>query len=154
MTEIPLMPLWVTLFLTVWAAVGPLLGILIGHFLSRSQQRRQWIADNEVREWRELLTTLTTGFLTIVQTDKALPKVPGEEIERMRENFGARTPINEVFANRIFIARAVRKEDLSGRWRKALEAFDQNHDPTQFGTAFGELTVSILRGARAHIGRV
>ena len=66
----------------------------------------------------------------------------------------AKTPANEVLANRIFIAHAVRKEDLAGRWRTAVKVFDEDDDPIKFGTAFGELTASILKGARAHIGKV
>jgi hypothetical protein len=154
MAEIPLMPLWVTIFLTLWAPVGPLIGLLIGHFLSRSEQRRQWVADNEVKEWRELLTTLTTSFQTVVRTDKSIPAVPGEEIQRMTENLNARMLANEVLANRIFIAREVRKAELFNRWRKGLEEFDKDHDAIKIGTVFGELTVSILRGADKHIRKV
>lgn len=148
------MPLWVTVFLTIWAPVGPLVGILIGHYLSRSHQRRQWIADNEVKEWRELLTTLTTSFTAIVQTDDALPKVPGEETERLKKSLHARTLAGEVLANRIFVSREARANGLYERWKKALDEFDEDHDVTKFGTAFGELTGSILKGARVHIGRV
>jgi hypothetical protein len=59
----------------------------------------------------------------------------------MKDDFDARMRANEVLTNRIFIARQVRKENLSGRWRKALEQFDQDHDLTKLGTAFGELNV-------------
>jgi len=58
MSEVPLMPLWVTIFLTLWAAVGPLVGILIGHYLVRSWQRRQWLADNQKEEYRKVLAGL------------------------------------------------------------------------------------------------
>jgi hypothetical protein len=58
MTEVPLMPLWVTLFLTIWVPLGPLVGLAIGHYLSRSQQRKHWIADNAKEEYRELLGAL------------------------------------------------------------------------------------------------
>ena len=154
MTEIPLMPLWVTVFLTIWAPVGPLIGILIGHYLSRSQQRRQWVADNEVKEWRELLTILTTSFISIVQTDDKLPKVPGEEIERLKRRHEARTLASEVLANRIFIAHAVSSWKMFERWKGALERFDEDHNAASFGTAFGKLNALILEGARVHIGRV
>ncbi len=148
------MPLWVTVFLTIWAPVGPLLGILIGHYLTRSQQRRQWVADNEVTEWRELLTTLTTSFIAIVQTDEKIPRVPGEEIAELKRWLQARTLANEVLTNRIFIAHTVRGWEMFTKWKTALARFDQDHDPETFGTAFGELNALILKGARAHIGRV
>lgn|ERR1019366_8659397 len=153
MTEIPLMPVWVTLFLTIWAPVGPLIGILIGHYLSRSQQRRQWLADSEVKEWRELLDTMTTSFHTIVWTDKLLPTA-GDEIERKRENFRARMLANEVLFNRIFIAHEVAKYSMYPRWRKALDEFDQDHDPAKIGQAFGEINASILKGAIGGIRKV
>jgi len=49
---------WATVILAIWAAVGPLVGIYVGHHLLRSQQRRQWLADNRIQEWREVMTTL------------------------------------------------------------------------------------------------
>jgi hypothetical protein len=58
MQEVQLMPLWVTVFITIWAAVGPLAGILIGHYLTRSWQRTQRIADNRKEEYRRVLAAL------------------------------------------------------------------------------------------------
>jgi hypothetical protein len=55
MQEVALFPLWVTVFLTIWAPVGPLVGILVGHYLTRSWERRQWIADNQKEEYKKLL---------------------------------------------------------------------------------------------------
>ena len=126
---------------------------MIGHYLSRSQQRRQWVADNEVKEWRELLTTLTTSFIAIVQTVEKLPKVPGEEIEGLKRGLQARTLASEVLANHIFNAHTLRKEMFT-RWKTALERFDRDYDSETFGTAFGEFNALILKRARAHIGRV
>ncbi len=154
MQEMPLFPWWFTPALTVWAALGPFVGIFVGSYLSRSAQRRQWLPDNEINEWRELLTTLTSSFITIVGKNRSIPAVPSDRVERMKDDFDARMRADEVLTNRIFIARQVRTDDLSGRWRKALEEFDQDHDPTELGTAFGELNVLILRGASAHIGKV
>jgi len=67
MSEIPLMPLWVTIFLTLWAAVGPLVGILIGHYLVRSWQRRQWLADNQKEEYRRVLAGLNRLNMALVE---------------------------------------------------------------------------------------
>ena len=67
MSEIPLMPLWVRIFLTLWAAVGPLVGILIGHYLVRSWQRRQWLADNQKEEYRRVLAGLNRLNMALVE---------------------------------------------------------------------------------------
>jgi hypothetical protein len=58
MTQVDLFPWWLILIFAVWAAVGPLVGIVIGHYLTRSWQRRQWIADNRKEEYRKVLSGL------------------------------------------------------------------------------------------------
>src|SRR5713226_4251307 len=42
--------------MTIWAAVGPLLGVALGSYLSTRTQRRHWVMDNKKQEYRELLT--------------------------------------------------------------------------------------------------
>jgi len=66
MQEVSLFPLWVTVFLTVWAAVGPLLGIVVGHYLTSSWQRRQWLADNRKDEYRKLLAGLNRLNMVLI----------------------------------------------------------------------------------------
>jgi len=51
--------------LIVWGAIGPFVGILVGHVLTRSWQQKQWMLDRRKEEWRELLTTLARSFVTI-----------------------------------------------------------------------------------------
>jgi hypothetical protein len=66
MSEVPLFPWWVTVLLTIWALIGPLAGLLIGHYLVRSWERRRWLADNRKEEYRRLLTALNKlNILTI-----------------------------------------------------------------------------------------
>lgn len=67
MQEVPLLPLWMTLFLTIWAAVGPLVGILVGHYLTASWQRKQWIADNQKDEYRRVLAGLNRLNVLLTQ---------------------------------------------------------------------------------------
>jgi|ERR1700733_1051519 len=59
MQEAQLFPLWVTVFLTMWGVIGPIVGLLTGHYLSTSAQRKRWIADNQKDEYRKLLAALT-----------------------------------------------------------------------------------------------
>jgi hypothetical protein len=40
----------------------PLLGVLLGGWLTNRNQRRDWVADNMKQEYRELLTTLSKTF--------------------------------------------------------------------------------------------
>jgi len=66
MSEIPLFPWWLTLALAIWAALGPVIGILIAHYLLRSWQRRQWLADNRKEEYRKLLAALNRVNMALV----------------------------------------------------------------------------------------
>jgi len=66
MSDVPLLPLWVTVFLTIWAAIGPLLGIVIGHYLTRSWQRSQWIADNQKEEYQKVVAGLNRLNMILV----------------------------------------------------------------------------------------
>lgn len=47
-----------TLILAIWAAVGPLVGIAIGHYLVRSWERKRWLADNRKEEYRRVLAAV------------------------------------------------------------------------------------------------
>lgn len=42
----------------VWAAVGPLVGLIIGGWLAARSQRRKWVLDNKVAEYRGILDAL------------------------------------------------------------------------------------------------
>jgi hypothetical protein len=132
MHEVPLMPLWVTLFLTIWAPVGPLIGLVIGHYLSRSQQRRRWLADERTKEWRELLTTLTTSMTTIIQCRQG-----GRTVEMMKNHLRASVAAGEVLSNRLLIAKEVRQRQLLDRWHEAVHSFESDGDAEAFGTKFG-----------------
>jgi len=66
MSEVALFPLWVTMFLTIWAPVGPLLGILVGHLLVRSWERKRWLADNRKEEYRRVLAGLNRLNMVLI----------------------------------------------------------------------------------------
>jgi hypothetical protein len=85
----------VTLYLALWGAIGPLVGIIAGHFLTRSSQHIQRVRDNRKQEYRELLTALTAAYMHILQYEGS-----GEDVRF--------SPVgNEAFRmlqDRIFIA--------------------------------------------------
>jgi hypothetical protein len=45
-------------FLNIWAAVGPLVGVALGSWLATKSQRKHWLLDNKRAEYRKLLATL------------------------------------------------------------------------------------------------
>jgi hypothetical protein len=140
---------WATIILSVWAAAGPLIGIYIGHDLLRSQHRRQWLADNRIQEWREVITTLQKSLVLTTQFDA------GRNLRTVEETkAAARAAALSVLNNRLFIAKEVRHHQMFDKWKKAVEEFDGDHDAGKFGTLFGELTHLINVEARADISKL
>src|ERR1700682_665089 len=146
---------WVTVFLGIWAAVGPLVGIYIGHHLLRSQQRRQWLADNRMEEGRGIITTLQKSLVLITQFDAARNLSTIEEKKAaMPAVLDARAAALSVLNNRLFVAKEVRHHKMFDKWKRAVDEFDGHHDAGKFGTLFGELTALIEVEARAEIDKL
>jgi hypothetical protein len=146
---------WATVILAIWAAVGPLVGIYIGHHLLRSQQRRQWLADNRIQEWREVITTLNKSLVLIVQFDSARDLSTVEEKKAaMPAVLDARAVALSVLNNRIFIAKEVRHHKMFDKWKKAVDEFDGDHDAGKFGTLLGELTHLIGEEAKTDMNKL
>jgi hypothetical protein len=55
-----------TAVLAVWAAIGPMTGIVLGHFLTRSLEEKRWHLDNRTQEYRELLSSLATAYMNML----------------------------------------------------------------------------------------
>jgi hypothetical protein len=92
-----------TLFLTLWAAIGPMVGIVVGHLLTRSWQREQWILDSRKEEFRELLSTLTMTYSLLVQricTTESTAKA------------------SAVIRDRLYIAVEVEELKILERWKR------------------------------------
>ena len=146
---------WATIILAIWAAVGPLVGIYVGHHLLRSQHRRQWLADNRIQEWREVITTLNKSLVLITQFDAVRDLSTIEEkVAAMPAVLDARALALSVLSNRIFIAKEVRHHKMFDKWKKAVEEFDGHHDAEKFGTLFGELTHLLGQEAKADINKL
>jgi hypothetical protein len=146
---------WATVILSVWAAIGPLIGIYIGHHLLRSQHRRQWLADNRIQEWREVITTLQKALVLTTQFDAARNLSTAEEKKAAMPAFlDARAAALAVLNNRLFIGKEVRHHKMFDKWKKAVDEFDGDHDAEKFGTQFGELTHLINVEARADIEKL
>jgi hypothetical protein len=126
MHEIPLFPWWVTLVLTIWASVGPLVGILIGHYLGKSWQRRQWIADNQKEEYRRLLRALNGLNVKLVQ-EHCNGIVNEQEIKEAAEE------ITEALNTSLFITEFLTKSKVAGDVLDAVKklgaggSFDDYH---------------------------
>ena len=123
-----------TIALGVWAAIGPLIGILVGHYLTRAWQREQWLIDNRKEECRELLSTLTTSYWILSRLD-TLSTSPSEE-ESQKRLSDAELDSYRTIEDRIFIAADLKKAGVLKTWDMAVNAFSRDRDADHLMAAF------------------
>jgi hypothetical protein len=56
----------------LWAGVGPLVGVLVGAYLTNRIQRRLWLADHKRQEYRELFTVMTNAFGKLLELNNTV----------------------------------------------------------------------------------
>jgi hypothetical protein len=140
MNEVPLMPLWLTLTLTIWAAIGPMVGLLTGHLLSRSSQRKHWIADCKKQEYGELLRALMRHHF-LLEDYLGSPGPMVGELERHIKEREEEAAI--VIKNRIFLRRQIESLGLYERWGRSIKEFRKTQDVPAFSGSFDELQEAI-----------
>ena len=95
-----------------WSGIGPLVGVLIGSWLGRSWQRKQWELDNKRTEYRELIGTLSKSFHYIATYRTVVVRPP----EVQRGLLEAEVAGQQVIADRIFIDKQLREAQVSELW--------------------------------------
>lgn len=141
MCEIPLFPWWATLTLTIWAALGPLVGILIGHYLVRSWQRRQWIADNQKEEYRKVLAGLNRLNLLLAQQHYG-ENVDAQEIKQAQEE------ITIALNTSLFIADFLEKSKVVGDVFNAARKLGQGGNFDDYHGEYWKAINRILAAAK------
>jgi len=77
-----------------------------------------------------------------------------EKKAAMPSVLNARAVALEVLSNRLFIMKEVRYHKMFDKWQKAVQEFDEHHDPAKFGTLNGELVFLIGEEAKAEISKL
>jgi hypothetical protein len=126
--------------------VGTLGGIVIGHTLTRSEQRRQWLMDRRKEQFQELLDKLTQAFLALVVKVQGLKRgglsKKESDDERERHEKALR-----VIMNRIYIAEDLRKRGLYDEWTDELKVVWDTGNFTKFEDNYGKMRDWIIEMA-------
>jgi len=132
--------------LSIWAGVGPLAGLLLGHLLLRSWQREQWILDSRKAEFRELLSALSDTVVHLMMSEPALKAGRGEK--EFAEFVAAQKVAMRVLADRIYIARDLRELNTTDRFLEAMQGPTINlaERSEKLAAIIGELVIRANKG--------
>jgi hypothetical protein len=134
----------VTLYLALWGAIGPLVGILVGHLLSRSSQRRQWVLDRRHEEFQELIKGFDASMLSeATHWDSSMELTPEERRDKARKT----SDFFEIVRTRIFTVADIKQLDLEREWRIAVALFRQNSDGRIFERTYSTLMEKLVHVA-------
>jgi hypothetical protein len=133
----------------VWAALGPLAGILIGHVLTRSWQREQWLLDCRKEEFRELISALTAATVEflVFHTSKGTTTPQPMDVWLDAQKLAYR-----VIRDRIYIADEVERINVSDRYLKIakdMREFESFDEPaTRMDVLLNEIVAFAKKGSR------
>jgi hypothetical protein len=100
-----------------WVVVGPLayalVGLLTGAWITRHNQREQWIAENKKQEYRELQTALIRALSAILDHNAALRRGDEARVEEITQIY---FHCLRTLRDRIYIAEEVEREGFSEKF--------------------------------------
>jgi hypothetical protein len=119
-------------------------GVLIGHYLTRSWQREQWLLDRRKEEYRELISALSTVFTNMQRFGTGV----GDRDFNIRLA-QVNADSYRVIRDRIFIADEIAKAQIMERWYSILGAAedDQHAAWRTFVDGYEDLTKKLVQMA-------
>jgi hypothetical protein len=129
---------------STWPFVGPLIGVLIGAYLSNRNQKKQRVADNKKQEYRELMSAFSEAFNAVL--DGAVPMHPyGPEEQQAFAR--AKTELVTTIGDRLFIVQELENMKALDRWMRAVSNFHSAGNEEVFTQAFVGITADIVKAA-------
>lgn len=104
---------------------GALAGIVIGHFLTRSSQHKQWLRDNRKDEFRELISAITRAAVEQAYYHKSQSTLRPQPIEVLQE---AQKVALRTIVDRIYIAPEINTININERYLRIAEDLKSNKD--------------------------
>lgn len=112
-------------WLPLIGALSGLLGVILGAYLTRSWQRKQWLLDSKKAEYQELLSVLSQAAHYILnnsprlQLPNGIGGVKSGEQERLSGEAADRG--HATIADRVFISDTMAREKIGERWLAVLK---------------------------------
>jgi hypothetical protein len=129
-----------TLIVGVVGILGTLGGIVIGQRMARSWQRKQWLLDKKIEEYRELLASLTETFTAHVRMQGE-----GLDSESQRKVADLEAKSLRTIRDRILVAKEISEASILEHWILALRRFERSLNGKQFSADFHAIGDSIVK---------
>jgi hypothetical protein len=130
----------------VWTAIGPLLGVFVGAFLTRSWDKKKWMNDNRKEEYRELMSSLTEAATAMMKRwyPATINTVTREEVQMSSDKYLLAL---KVIKTRIFIANDMKEMNLFDRFGEAVHTMIANESVDTFEEVYETLRDEIVARA-------
>jgi hypothetical protein len=108
-------------FYQIWAVLGPLVGVCLGAWLTARWQRKKWILDNKLAEYRGILDSLSSYRFALTEY-YALYKFAMVAVSAQKKYDDdiafakARSAVNNAFDDRVFTRLAVEQSGARKEW--------------------------------------
>ena len=144
------LPHELTLALLLWGVIAPIVGILIGHYLSRSGQREQWFRDKRYEDYQAVLSATVAAYMAIVRVDMAsLTSLFTPEM--LQEVEVIKADSFRVLRDRIFIAEELDYGGILVEWDTLVTNYKMHtSDEREFAGRFSNLNDKLVRMALNH----
>jgi hypothetical protein len=136
-----------TLILSAVGIGGALAGIVIGHFLTRSSQHRDWLRDKRREEYREVLNATTAAYMAIMHIRELgeLGITASPELELTAER--AIIESFRTLRDRILIAEDIVFADSLSEWDVAVQNYRRTKDEHVFAERFSLINKTLVEMA-------
>jgi len=136
-----------TIALILWGVIAPLVAIFVGHRLSRSWQREQWLRDKRYEDYQAVLSALVAAYMTIVRVDMAsLTSLYTPEM--LQEVEVIKADSFRVLRDRIFIAEELNYGGILVEWDTNVTNYAKHTiDERVFAGRFSDLNDKLVRMA-------
>ena len=143
----------VTIFLSLWAAVGPVVGILVGAYLTKQWQREQWLADNRKEECRELLSAIARSSDALLEARSQVEQQSVTKNDALKVSWAEDRKCMILFQDRIFTAKRLNEHKIFTTWHKAGMEFLKYGDRTKL-VQYSKISTppSLISPSKAKVG--
>jgi hypothetical protein len=136
-------------------ALGPLIGVAVGAFLTalltRRSQFNQWLRDRKLQEYTELLDVLLERKEAILwgKSNMGVEVLsPQQQADETRKYLA----VSKTFQNRLFIDKSLRKLQVLEKWSETeREASDDTSSYVQCETKLNQLIDAIRKAAQDEV---